>query len=71
VQVSVVPAVSVVSVVDPHPELEEIADSLSITLHETVTLLTYHPLFPDVPETLGVITGGVVSDGGAWNVMLS
>jgi hypothetical protein len=63
VQVSVVPAVSALMVVDPQPLVEEIADSLSTTVHETVTLLVYQSLLPRVPLTLGEMTGGVVSDG--------
>jgi hypothetical protein len=64
--------VSALIVLDPHPLLDEIADSLSTTFQETVTSLTYHPLLPSVPETVGVITGAVVSDGGGaaftWSV---
>ena len=60
-QVNVVPLVSVFTVVDPHPEVEVTADSLSETAHDTLTLLTYQPLFPSVPVTVGVMTGGVVS----------
>jgi hypothetical protein len=62
--VSVVPAVSALIVVEPQPVVDEIADSLSSTVQETVTLLTYHPLLPRVPDTFGVITGAVVSEGG-------
>ena len=63
VQVSVVPVVSLVIVVEPHPELELIGDSLSMTVHETLTSLTYQPLFPSVPTTPGVMIGGVESEG--------
>src|SRR5919106_595741 len=62
-QVSVVPAVSALIVVESQPLVEEIADSLSTTVHETVTLLVYQSLLPRVPLTLGEMTGGVVSDG--------
>jgi hypothetical protein len=37
------------------------ADSASVTVHCTVTLLVYQPLLPLVPVTVFVITGGVAS----------
>src|SRR5690349_9018575 len=40
------------------------ADSGSVTVQLTCTLLVYHPLAPSVPLTLGVMTGGVESGGG-------
>ena len=60
-QVRVTPAVSVVNVVEVHPEDDAIPDSGSVTFQETVTVLRYHPLFPKVPAIAGVMTGGVVS----------
>jgi hypothetical protein len=63
VQVSVVPAVSAVIVVVPHPLVEVTGDSGSVTVQLTVTSLTYQPPLPSVPLTVGVICGGVVSDG--------
>ncbi len=36
-------------------------DSASVTVHDTCTSLVYQPLLPDVPVTVGVMTGGVVS----------
>ena len=63
VQVYVVPAVSVESVVDPQPVLLEMALSVSVTVDDTVTLPTYQLLFPSVPLTCGVTDGGVVSVG--------
>ena len=62
-QVRVVPAVSVVIVVEPQPVLEEIAESGSDTVQLTVTSLTYQPLLPRVPATFGVMLGAVVSAG--------
>jgi hypothetical protein len=64
VQVRVVPVVSVVIVVGPHPEVDVIDDSGSLTVQVTVTLETYQPFAPRVPLTAGVMTGGVASDGG-------
>lgn len=60
-QMRVRPAVSELMVVDSHPVVEVIVDSGSDTVQLTVTSLTYQPLLPSVPLTLGVITGGVVS----------
>jgi hypothetical protein len=56
-QVTCVPTVSVVKVVDPQPEDEAMPDSGSETVQLTVTSLLYQPL----PLALGVITGGVLS----------
>jgi hypothetical protein len=64
VQVRVVPVVSVEIVVGPQPDCVEIAESGSETVHDTITSEVYQPFEPNVPDTLGVITGGVVSDGG-------
>ena len=61
VHVRVVPAVSDVSVVDEHPLVEVMVDCASVTIHDTVTSLTYQPFVPRVPEIEGVITGGVES----------
>ena len=60
-QVNVIPVVSVETVLLPHPDDDEIADSGSVTLQETWTLDVYQPLLPSVPVTVGVMTGGVVS----------
>ena len=62
--VSVVPAVLVLIVVGTQPLEDVIADSASVTVQLTVTSLVYHPLFPRVPATFGVIIGEVVSRGG-------
>jgi hypothetical protein len=59
--VTVTPAVSEVNVVAPQPLEDAIPDSVSLTFQVIVTRLRYHPLLPTVPETFGVITGGVVS----------
>ena len=59
--VMVVPVVSAPSVTGSHPDVEAIADSPSATLQLTDTALVYQPLAPDVPVTVGVIVGGVVS----------
>lgn len=64
-QVSVVPAVSALMLVLPQPVVEEIVESGSVTLQDTLTSLVYQPLLPAVPDTLGVITGGVESEGAA------
>ena len=65
VQVSVVPGVSLETVVGSQPDEDVIGDSPSTTDHDTVTSLVYQPLLPSVPTTVGVMTGGVESDGGA------
>lgn len=57
------PVVSDVTLLVPQPEDDEIAESGSVTVQPTETLLVYQPLFPSVPLTLGVITGGVESAG--------
>ena len=61
VHVNVVPAVSVETVLVPHPDEAEIAEFGSVTLQDTLTLDVYQPLLPDVPVTVGVMTGGVVT----------
>src|SRR5688572_21244680 len=61
VHVSVVPAVSAVSVVALQPEAEEMALPASVTDHDTVTSETYQPPPPSVPDTEGTIVGGVAS----------
>jgi len=33
----------------------------SVTVHDTDTSDVYHPLLPSVPDTVGVMTGGVAS----------
>lgn len=55
------PTVSVVTDVEPQPVEDAIPDSGSTALQVTVTLLTYQPFRPSVPEIVGVITGGVLS----------
>jgi hypothetical protein len=60
--VKVTPEVSVVTLLVPQPDWEVIVESGSVTVQVTVTLLLYQPLFPRVPLTFGVITGGVESD---------
>ena len=60
--VNVVPAVSIVTLLDPQPVLDVIVDSGSATVHETPTLLVYQPLLPSVPLTVGVMTGEVLSE---------
>lgn len=60
-QVSVVPLVSVVMLVASQPVVDEIADSLSTTVHVTEMSLTYQSALPGVPVTVGVMTGGVAS----------
>ena len=62
-QVNVIPAVSVVTELDSQPVVELTADSGSVTVHATPTLLVYQPLFPNMPVTLGVMSGGVESVG--------
>ena len=69
-QVSVVPAVSADNVAGPQPVEEEMPDSGSLTVHVTVVLLTYQPLFPRVPVTVDGITGGVVSAAGLHSPVL-
>ena len=61
--VRVVPVVSEEIVVGPHPVDDEIDESGSLTVHVTDTFDTYHPAFPAVPDTCGVIDGGVESAG--------
>jgi hypothetical protein len=48
-----------------HPEDDVTPDSASVTLQVTVTSPTYHPFAPWVPVIVGVMTGPVVSAGGA------
>jgi hypothetical protein len=62
-QVSVTPAVSELTVVEPQSVVEVTADSGSLTVQDTVTSLVYQPFRPSVPTTVGVITGAVVSTG--------
>jgi hypothetical protein len=59
--VNVVPLVSLETVVGVQPDDEVMLESGSVTVQLTVTLLVYQPLFPSVPETFGVMTGGVES----------
>ena len=59
-----IPAVSVLMVVGPHPLVLLMSDSPSSTSQLTFTSLVYQLFSPSVPATVGVITGGVVSDGG-------
>ena len=60
-QVNVRPAVSVDTVWGPQPICVVTLDSLSTTDHVRLTVLLYQPLLPEVPLTVGVRTGGVVS----------
>ena len=61
-QENVTPAmlVSLVTSASAQP-LEEIADSGSVSCHDTWTSPVYHPLSPSVPVTTGVTVGGVES----------
>jgi hypothetical protein len=61
VQVKVAPPVSVLTLPAPHPEVDVTLESGSLTIQPIPTLLTYHPLAPRVPVTVGAITGGVLS----------
>jgi hypothetical protein len=61
VQVSVVPAVSAVIHVLPHPDFDEIRDCASVTVHVTMTFDLYQPPLPGVPMTVAVMPGGVES----------
>src|SRR5437879_5251205 len=61
VQVSFTPAVSAVRMFVPKPDEGTMLDPGLVTLHLTVTLLTYQPFFPSVPVTWGTMTGGVTS----------
>jgi hypothetical protein len=48
----------------PHPLLDAMPDSGSLTSQLTVTPLIYQPSLPSVPDIIGCITGSVASDGG-------
>ncbi len=61
VQVTVVPVVSEVRVVVPHPEEEACPDSGSETDQLTVTLALFHPFVLGRGVVVGTITGGVES----------
>ncbi len=63
VQVSVMPVVSALSVRASQPSVDRMIDSGSTMLQLTVTVVTYHPFEPSVPEMIGVTTGGVGSPG--------
>jgi hypothetical protein len=67
-QVNVVPEVSAVTDDGLQPVEDVIADSGSVTDQVKLTLLVYQLLFPKVPVTVGVITGGVESSGVMVNV---
>jgi hypothetical protein len=58
VQVYDVPALSVDVVVGAQLEVPLVA---SLVAHEAVTLLTYQPLFPGVPEIVPTTVGGDAS----------
>jgi hypothetical protein len=62
--------VSVAIVVGPQPPCELTAESGSVTLQETLTSLVYQPSAPDVPFTVGTITGGVVSQATTVQLMV-
>ena len=66
-QVSVTPVVSAVSVVPEQPFEDATPDSGSAADQTTETLLRYQPFGPIVPDIVGVITGGVVSDDSRMN----
>ncbi len=59
--VSVVPAVSVAIVAGSHPGPDDASDSGSPTSQLTATSETYQPLAPSVPDTVDVMSGGVMS----------
>ena len=52
------------STVVPHPDDEAMPDSGSLTLQLTVTLVLCQPLALAAGVTVGMISGGEVSDGG-------
>ena len=58
---NVAPVVSAATVAGSQPFCAETADSASLTSHVTATSDTYQPFAPGVPDTDGVITGGVMS----------
>src|SRR3972149_2611356 len=60
-QVRVAPVVSLVRFDAVQPLEEKIPDSASENAQLTDTSLEYQPLLPEVPLTLGLMTGGVVS----------
>ena len=62
VQVNVMLAVSDDTVVGLQPVCDVTVDCASVTVHETLMSLVYQPLLPNVPVTVGLITGGVVSE---------
>ena len=59
--VNVAPDVSVVKLDAVQPFEERIPDSASVNDQLTETSLVYQPLEPAVPETMGVMTGAVLS----------
>src|SRR4051794_9153887 len=60
-QVIATPLVSADTSAGPQPLLEVISLSGSATAQVTATSLVYQPALPSVPDTAGVIVGGVVS----------
>ena len=60
-QVSTVPVVSEVKMVEVQPMEVRMPDCGSETVQVTVTLLLYQPFVPNMPEILGLMTGGVLS----------
>jgi hypothetical protein len=60
-QVTVVPAVSVVTAVGSQPLVDAMSDCGSAADHDTVTALVYQPFVPLVPARLGVTTGALES----------
>ena len=60
-QVSVVPAVSLEKDCRSASRTRGDSGSSSETVHDMTTSLVYQPWAPDVPETDGVITGGIQS----------
>jgi hypothetical protein len=61
-QLSTVPIVSSVSVVEPHPVDVEMPDSGSLTAHEIIVLVLFQPARGS-GVTVGTITGCVMSTG--------
>ena len=60
-QVNVVPVVSAVTAVAPHPVVDDTAESGSSDAHEMWTSLVYQPFVPSVPVIVGTTVGPVGS----------
>src|SRR5688572_19552773 len=63
VQVSVVPVVSVLTVVGSQPDVEVTSLSSSLTVHETGTSEVYQPSRPSGSGVFATMTGALVSAG--------